>query len=347
MGGDDNPQPTPAPAPTATPISVSTVDALQEVLEVHYRKSRSLILWGNSGCGKSSTIKAFADNRNLKFISVYAVTLDPLTTALQVADHDNKVIDSYANLWLREICEPNGPELVLLLDEVNKYSQPSTMNMLNELILERKYLSHKVRDNVFIVGCANFVAESEQANPLDKSILQRVTNILFKPEQADMLANMRSDLARSLLSAISPKLKGKELFEEEILSNLSEENLRQIDEVAYLCGGETLSSEATRIICEGRVGKKGKTLCDIIQKQQNYVSALDNSTFSKVVAMYNSGAHSEVRGLVTNGNDSDIACDLVIQTKSAVLKQAVLTKYGNKVQYKGEAFLVACADANI
>lgn len=341
-------QPAPtAPVQVASSTAIQTTDPILELLDLHYRKQKTMILWGSSGFGKSSTVKAFAKSIGAEFLPVFAITLDPLTTSVPVVDQTTKQIDSYPCGWLKEACDPNGKPTVLLLDEINKFSNPSVQNMLNEIILDRRYGSHKIRDNVFIVACANFVAESEQASPLDCSILKRVTNVLFAPDSASIINNMQSALGKTLAGILKPQSKGKELFKEEVLSQLSSDVPRQIDEVGFLCEGETLSTQAVEMLCIGRVGEKGKDLVQPILRSSTYVNVLDSTTIDKVVKMHDAGARVEVQGLIEQGKDSNAACEVVFKTKSPLLAHVVLKKYGAELEFNGKSFIAECFKSNL
>lgn len=342
---------TPAVATVQGIVTVASQDPIADVLELHYRKKKSLILWGSSGYGKSSTVRTFADTIQAEVVPVYAITLDPITTAMPVPDTEKGTITSYPGPWLKRVAVTGDASIdskpvVLLLDEINKYANSSVMNMLNELILDRQYAGHKLRDNVFVVGCANFVAESEAASQLDVSILKRVTNVLFAPSAQQIVDNMRSKLGATLAGKLKPESKGKELFETEILSNLDKNTPRQIDEIAELVAGEALSKDVIEMICIGRIGKDGSKIVNDILKLSTYVDKLDASTKDKVVAMAKSGATTEAQGLIEKCDDSEIACYVALTAKSATLVAAVRKKFG-KVLYKGESFAEQCIDAGI
>jgi hypothetical protein len=339
------------PAPVAASTPISTTDPLLEVLEVHYRKQKSLVLWGASGYGKSSVLKQFAKDKGIKCVQEFVIAMDPLTTAVPVANQETKQLDSYARGWLKEVTEPNGEPTMLILDEINKYAKPSTMNMLNEIILERKYGEHKIRDNVFIVAAANFVRDSETASQLDCSILKRVTNVLFAPNATEVVKGMQSELGKALAGILKPTANSKEAFKEEVLDNLTKPGSkdippRQIDEIANLCDGEVLSSAAVEMICVGRIGEPGKQCVQEIVKRSSFCTELAKATLQKVVAMYNSGARTEVQGLVEACTDTDVACELALAVKSPTLCAAILKK-DEDTKYKGESFMKVAYKAEL
>lgn len=338
-----NPNQQQSPQSSAGVKTKSDTQILMEILRIHKEAKKSLVLWGSSGFGKSATIKEFAKAEGMKLIDIKAISLDPLTTAMP--EVQNGVVNFVPNTWFHEVCTSDEP-IVLFLDEINKFSNPSVQNMLNDLILDRQYVGHKIKPNVFIVGAANFVSESEEASPLDESILFRLTNILFAPKHQEVCVNMQTRLGKKLATKLKVVGKGVDVFQEEILDKLHKDIPRQIDHIAELCDGVTDRDIIEKIVL-GRIGKDGLKIIDDILRESTFVSELTRQTMPKVVAMHNSGAKADVLGLVEDCNDSELACELTLTLKSKTIMSAVLKKWGNDVEYKGNKFLVECANAGL
>lgn len=313
-------------------------ELLIKVLERHLHTNKSCVIWGNTGLGKSATVKEFAKKNGLKLIDRKAISLDPLTTAMpEIVNGEGRYIPFD---WFKEVTTSDEP-MCLFIDEINKFSNPSVQNMLNDILLDRQYVGIKIKDNVFIVGAANFVAESEDATQLDKSILARLTNLLLAPSEQDIVDNMQTSIGKSLAAHLKVKSSGKELFEEEILSQLHKDIPRQLDHIGELCEGVTDRS-VVEMIMKGRIGKDAtKSAVDHVVRKALYVSDLTTQTYDKVKEMYNSGAKVEVQGLVENCSDSELICKLALDLKSQVLFGAVCAKLGNgHVMKDGTVFVV-------
>lgn len=280
----------------------SFTSSLYELFLAHAKCKTPVILWGKSGFGKSSTVRSFAKKFNFNLEVWQAIALDPLTMALPVERGDMmKFIPNESIERLINATEPT----VLLIDEINKFSNPSVENMLNSLILEREYNGFKISDKVLIVGTANFVADSQTAQLLDFSIINRATNILFTPSKEDIVENMQSEIAKKFVGLFNHVDNSMESYRIEISDRLhisdSEISPRQLDVIGKLVEeNPLLKNEAIKLICEGRIGlQKGlklyeyikstrkkmtiKELKDIYNKNQqqvlDYIEFCDNISF--------------------------------------------------------------------
>jgi len=345
INGNSNRGANPSTTNSPKKNTLSHSEILKELLKLHYEKRMSLLLWGKSGFGKSAVIKEFAKDMGMKLVDKKAISLDPLIVALPSEQKDRmtfKLAD-----WFHELCNSDEP-ICFFLDEVNKFNNPSVQNMLNDIILDRQYTGHKIKDNVFIVAAANFVGDSEEATPLDDSIMKRFTHVPMIPTSQGIIEGMQTDIGRMLARDLKVTAGGKELYQEEILDRLSKDVPRQLDHIGILAEG-CEERQIVEAVAKGRIGDAATpSVVDKILRHSLFVSELTDKNKDKVISMYNSGARVEVQDLLNKCDDGELVCQVVLETKSKVLMGVALKKLGNNhVMKDGTVFLVACADCGI
>jgi hypothetical protein len=326
-------------------------NVIEELLLAHHSARQTILLYGNSGYGKSSTIKSFTAKKGWGLETIYCITLDPLTTSMPVAAADH--MRFIPNEVIHRLCNATKPTIALF-DETNKFTNPSVENMLNSIFLDRSYNGHKFSDQVLIVGCMNFVQNSGTAQELDYSIINRATNILYAPDIGDIKQNMQTPLGSLLAENLPMRSSGVAEFGEEVLDRLEgdpeETSPRQLDAIGEILQySPDLSDAAIKFLCIGRLGKKkGKLAADVILKNRGLVNVLDATTQDKVVKLYKTGERAHVNSLVSSCSDIEVALYVAEQTASPQLTALVLNKFGNKTMLpNGEMLLGYCLDKKL
>jgi len=277
--------------PEVTQLSkvVSFSEAIKELLTAHHKTQKTLLFWGNSGYGKSSTVISYAKENSYRLIKIQCIALDPLTVSFPV--EKGGVMKFIPCEWMETVCNTTEPT-VLLFDEANKFSNPSVENMLNSLFLDREYNGHKISDSVLIVGTLNFKALSNTAQELDFSIINRATNILFAPDKVSIISNLQSDTAKRIAQHLPISCSGEEEFQEEVLDRLhvndNETSARQIDDLAHIFDKSMLSDKALELLCTGRLGDRKGSIAFNSLKIKSCLT-LTKGTFDKILELYNKG----------------------------------------------------------
>lgn len=268
----------------STDTTTSFKDTLYSLFKAHHLTKAPIILWGKSGFGKSSTVRSFAKDNGYNLEVWQAIALDPLTMALPVERRDR--MDFIPNESFHRLITATEPT-ILLIDEVNKFSNPSVENMLNSLILEREYNGFKLSDSVLIVGTANFVADSQTAQLLDFSIINRCTNIMFSPDKLDIVENMQSVMAKGFVNLFNHVDTSEESFRIEISDRLhisdNEISPRQLDAIGHIIEkAPWLSEDAVKLLCIGRIGNvKGIKLFEYIRANRKVMTVKELESLYK------------------------------------------------------------------
>ena len=271
--------------------------AINELLEAHHKTQKTILLWGNSGYGKSSSVISYAKNKGFKLIKIQCIALDPLTVSFPIEKEG--VMKFVPCEWMNEVCNATEPT-VLLFDEANKFSNPSVENMLNSLFLDREYNGHKISDSVLIVGTLNFKALSNTAQELDFSIINRATNVLFAPNKTSIISNLQSKTAQALAMFLPISCSGEEEFQEEVLDRLhvsdDETSPRQIDDLSFICDNSSLGHKALELLCVGRLGDKKGAIAFNYFKNRNAYEPLTKNNFNQLINKWKNGERELVKG---------------------------------------------------
>jgi hypothetical protein len=234
----------------------------------HHKTKLPLILWGSSGYGKSSTVKGFCKRHNYRLVDKRTVFIDPLEIQLPVKNETERVVDLWPARWLHELCKSNEPT-VLFLDELNRPNSIQTLNMLTQLLLDRELNGIHLPDNVLVVAAGNLDTEDTGVQELPDAVINRLTHLVFAPDEFQIIGNMQSKLAQEALK-LNPKIAGKPGLPELKLKNCP----RQIDAAVQLWETELLNEEELALVCRGRLGNEsGNVLASTllqIKRQQEF-----------------------------------------------------------------------------
>ncbi len=226
-----------------------------KIFTAHCRTRQALMLWGSSGYGKSSLIYEFARRRNLQLEVLHAQYLDPL--ALFIPGTSEMSRQGYAKFYPSESVYRilNAKEKTLLfLDELTR-AREDTLNILTEILLERRVFGHSIPHNVFIFAASNFAEEDAGVRELADAVMQRMTHLVHAPDPKGSLTHLQSSLAQKALQA------GKNLIAKPgsypILDRLRP-SPRQIDACGRLAEAGLVGEELLEV-CRGRVGIEAGT----------------------------------------------------------------------------------------
>lgn len=131
-----------------------------------------VLLMGPPGVGKSARVEAWAKDTGKRLLIEHPVIAESVDYRGLPA-----VVDGEAN-WLplgglREICTPDGPDTVVLLDDVGQ-ANGSVQAALMQLILARRLGDLKIRENVTFVLASNRVEDRAGARPMLSPLINRV-----------------------------------------------------------------------------------------------------------------------------------------------------------------------------
>ncbi|MFK7823592.1 MAG: ATP-binding protein [Oligoflexales bacterium] len=228
-----------------------------KIFLAHYKTQQSLLLWGSSGFGKTSLVKAFADMKDFRLMTVHAQYLDPLALFIPSTQDigDKGFVKFYPSEILHKIFVTKK-RTVLFLDELTRANE-ETFNILTELLLDRCVFGYKIPDHVLIIASSNFAEEDHGVRDMPDAVMQRLTHLIHAPSPRESIDNMRSRLAQKLLENESEFIQHPSKYP---IHDLLKPCPRQIDACATLA--ETgLSGENLMAVCRGRIGiEKGTEL---------------------------------------------------------------------------------------
>jgi hypothetical protein len=332
-------------------------EVIFELIEAHHKSRKTMLIWGNSGYGKSATVKSFCKEMGFKLEQIFCITLDPLTQSMPV-DRGGPSMVFIPNEQLERLCNATEPTVVLY-DETNKFSNPSVENMLNSIFLDREYNGHKFSESVVIIGCMNFKSRSTTAQELDFSIINRATNILFRPSPDDIRKNMQTSVGGLLASILPVKCNGQKEFDEEVLSRFNQVELadedkegataRQMDEVGMLIeDNPTLSDKAIEMICNGRLGDVfGGIASQHIIKNKSVPKALTQNNLHEVVSLFHRGDINVVIALLKGCQDFDLCYKVAVSVKDKTISQALVGQFGRDKEVNGKPLYFDLMDQGI
>ena len=124
----------------------SLTNSLNVLIENHVK--HSVFIWGAPGIGKSSAVKQFAKEQDLKLIDLRISQLAPTDIRGLPYTKDGKAHFAPPSFL------PTEGEGILFLDELNMAS-PSVMGIAQQLILDRQVGDYKVPDGWFIIAAGN------------------------------------------------------------------------------------------------------------------------------------------------------------------------------------------------
>ncbi|MYK76486.1 MAG: AAA domain-containing protein [Acidimicrobiaceae bacterium] len=156
--------------PTTGATQADTLAAMQILLVAGI----PVLLWGDPGTGKTSTIEAFARRAGWRTVSVIASIHDPTDFAgLPVRTEAGVVFEPPA--WARRTAESNGVSLVFF-DEVNT-ATPATQNALMKVVLEGRVGDLELGEGVRFAAAANPPSQNSAAWDLSAPLANRFAHL--------------------------------------------------------------------------------------------------------------------------------------------------------------------------
>ena len=226
-----------------------------KIFSAHCRSRQALMLWGSSGYGKSSMVEEFARRYKLRLEVLHTQYLDPLALFIPATNEMSR--QGFAKFYPSEIIHRilNSKEkTVLFLDELTR-AREDTLNILTEVLLERRVFGYAIPNNIYIFAASNFAEEDAGVRELPDAVMQRMTHIVHAPDPSTALKNLKNSLAQKALQS------GKNLIGRPgsypILDRLRP-SPRQIDACGLLAEAG-LKGEELLEACRGRIGLEAGT----------------------------------------------------------------------------------------
>ena len=123
---------------------------IQKSLSALVRSKVPVFLWGAPGVGKSSIVKAIAEQKEIAFIDLRLALMDP-TDLKGIPFYDK---ESHTALWAPPAFLPREGEGILFLDELNS-AAPAVQSSAYQLILDRRVGEYILPDGWAIVAAGN------------------------------------------------------------------------------------------------------------------------------------------------------------------------------------------------
>lgn len=171
----------------------------ENILEAHRLTKTVPYLMGSSGYGKTTIYKKYAEKHGMELLIVSIATLDPFTIIIPKPDPETGIVKSYPFHWLaRAMGATKDKPLLLLLDEFNRCRDQSVMNLMTELLLERKIDTHHISDHTFIAATGNLDTEDVGVIPINDAVQQRLTHLLNIPRLEEIITHLDDPLAKEV-----------------------------------------------------------------------------------------------------------------------------------------------------
>lgn len=310
------------------------------IFRAHRKTGHSIFFWGSAARGKTSIVKKTCIEEHMDIYVISASTLDPLTLLLPTVDKDTGVIQSHRCSWLDRCCKATADNpMCLFLDEINRVRSVQTLNLLTELILERKIDEHYLSPHCMIVAAGNLTNEDHGCIELPDAVWQRFTHILHAPDFHESMVNMRNSTAKEVLK-INPKL----LAPPRAIEFPLEASPRQIDAVCDLFDTGLLDMTDLGIVARGRVGiEAGNALTQALvalkdRREPKLPAKLEYKHFDRVKKHEEDGMIIEVSALLLNPeNDRRVVADYLLQCAKPETVRSVHEK-GFKFTYPNDVY---------
>ena len=279
---------------------------IDNILLAHAETKMTTVLWGSSGFGKSSKIKAFAKKYGFDVIEKRTCYIDPLSVVLPHKNEEKKVVDFWPANWLDLLVKTTKPT-ILFLDEFNNPSCPQTFHLFKELLLDRSVDGIKVSDSVLIVGACNLPEEDSGVVEVPDSVMKRITNLIWAPEVAEVAVNMRTKIGKAIVTNSPKSVRSPGVANLDSLTN----SPRQIDDCVELWLTKKLTESDLRTVCVGRCGiESGASICEQILLESQKVarvlpSVVNEKTFEQILKCEKNGMVIEVSSLLLSSAEDE------------------------------------------
>jgi hypothetical protein len=238
------------------------------ILKAHHLTNLTVVFFGSSGFGKTSTVIDYTKSVGAKLIDKRTSTIEPLALFLPFLNKDTKEIDVYFTQWVNAMLHAES-HTVIFLDEITNPSCPEVYSIMKELLGERTILGRPISKHIQFIGASNLSSEDTGVKDLPDSLMTRITKIDFAPTVTDVLAHMEPEEVRFFSQ--NTDLLAKPNIEE----NMQTPNPRQIRACTRLFKTGLLSFSELKMCFAGRIGKEaGLAYADFLASPRNQENEL-------------------------------------------------------------------------
>ena len=312
-----------------------------KILVAHYKTKLPLMLWGSSGFGKTSLVKAYAKKYDFDLQILHAQYLDPLALFIPSTSEmkDLGFVKMYPAEVLHQIFHCNK-KTILFLDELTR-AREETFNILTELLLERSIFGYRVPASVQIIAASNFSEEDSGVRELPDAVLQRMTHIVHAPEPIETIGFIQNALIKELLIEDTHLISRPSRFP---IYDLLRACPRQLDACGTLAT-QGLQGDELMAVCRGRIGLESGTevACRLEMKlssaKKNLPQRLLPEEYHRVARIESQGGVLEVvqflREQVKNPELHEYLAQYLLEFASPESCRA-LQIYGFTYQFQGQ-----------
>ena len=171
------------------------ISQLQQAIEASFITDTPLMIWGDPGCGKSSSVEQVAKDLNVEYRDI---------RLSQIESIDLRGLPTIINgqtVWVTPEFFPTDPDSVgiMCFDEINE-GDPSTQAACYQLVQERRLGEYVLPAGWRVLGAGN-----PNSNTLTEALNNRFTHVTVKPSIADwagwaMTHNIHQDIIAFLMS---------------------------------------------------------------------------------------------------------------------------------------------------
>lgn len=179
------------------------------LIQMHWRKRKPVMLWGDSGIGKSQLSHQLAALINARLIDFRTNIREPVDMrGVPVPNLETRTTDWFAPSELPKSDGSDGPT-VLLIDEINTGTM-QMMSVMMQLILDRRVGDYVLPDNCVIIACGNRSKDSRAVVQMPKPLRNRFAHYT-------MIVDHKSWYARANAAGLAPEIVAFIHFREECL----------------------------------------------------------------------------------------------------------------------------------
>lgn len=157
---------------------------LRDQLPIIMKTKIPLLLWGETGIGKTQGVRDFCSRNSYHFVSIHLATQE--TGDLLGLPSIEAGITAFAEpIWLaalRSFCQKNlNSQAILFLDEFNR-ARPDVLQASFQLLLEHRLHDHILPDNCYVMAAGNVDTGDYNVTSLDDAaLLSRFCQVKLEP----------------------------------------------------------------------------------------------------------------------------------------------------------------------
>jgi hypothetical protein len=162
-----------------TAISLSQTELLDFLL--HVAPARPVFIWGPPGIGKTSLVRAFAEDLGLPYVALLGSQLAP-EDIIGVP----QIKDGFSRFCPPSMIARDEP-YCLLIDELNAAAH-EVQKAFYSLILEQRIGEYQLPEGTIIIGAGNRAQDTALVKPLPSALINRLVHVHLKVSYTDWLA---------------------------------------------------------------------------------------------------------------------------------------------------------------